>query len=157
MRSVIALEFASSLDADPADVWAAVSTMQGVNFELHPFIHMSSPAAHRALPASIVPGQVIFRSWLLLFRVLPFDRHALALDQFDEGHGFVEESSSWLQRRWRHERRLATDAAGHCLVTDRLVIEPRVQLALPVVELVVKHLFRHRHRRLRRRFGPGAP
>ena len=149
---MIELEFCSSLDADVADVWSFVSTMKGVNFELHPFIHMSSSPEHRSLPATITPGRVVFRSWLLLFCVIPIDRHALALTQIDDGGGFVEESSTWIQRRWRHERRLTTDQDHRCVITDRLVIEPRLRFARPFVASIARQLFLHRHRRLQRRF-----
>jgi len=68
--------------------------MNGVSYEPHPFIHMST-AGHETLPITITPGRVIFKSWLLLFCVLPFNRHALALESVQEDDGFVEESSSW--------------------------------------------------------------
>ncbi len=157
MQGPIEFEFASSLDADVHEVWKVVSTMKGVNFELHPFVHMTSGRDHQTLPTDVAPGHVIFRSWLLLFHVLPFDRHFLALDDFEHDRGFVEESSSWLQRRWRHERRLASDQGHGCVIADRLVIEPRLQLSRPLVSLIVKTLFHHRHRRLKRRFGVTVP
>lgn len=148
---MIELEFGSSLAADVAAVWSVVSTMDGVNSELHPFVHMSG-VGHETLPTDITPGEVLFKSWLLLFCVLPFDRHALALVRIEEDHGFVEESTSWLQRRWHHERRITANDAQGCDITDRLLIEPRVRFARPVVAFAATLLFRHRHRRLRRRF-----
>jgi hypothetical protein len=148
------LELSSELTASRPTVWATVSTMQGVNAELFPFVRMTHP---RGLPSITTvdpaPGTVLFQSWLLLFGVLPFDRHALALDEVSDGDGFVEESTSWLQRRWRHERRLTDRAAGGCIVTDRLTIEPRLAMMKPVEAVVVRRLFDHRHRRLRQRFG----
>lgn len=55
--------------------------------------------------------------------MIPLDRHSLRIDSFrsdpDGGGGFVEESTSWLQRRWRHERRLEA-LGGSCRVTDRV-------------------------------------
>jgi ligand-binding SRPBCC domain-containing protein len=98
---------------------------------------------------------VLFRSWTLLFGFVPLDRHALVLDVIDDGDGFVEESSSWLQRRWRHERMLMDFGDGSCVVTDRLVVEPRLQVTRPLIAVVVKRVFTHRHRQLRRRFGAG--
>lgn len=130
--------------------------MTGVNYELHPFIRMTSPRAHDTLPTE-VDGSVIFKSWLLLFGVVPLDRHALALAHVREGVGFVEESSSWLQRRWRHERTLTATEPGGCTIEDRLVIEPRLRLFRPVVSAVVGQLFAHRHRRLVKRFGGSVP
>ncbi len=153
VQGPIEFEFTSSLDADVHEVWGVVSTMKGVNFELHPFVHMTSGREHRTLPADVEPGQVIFKSWLLLFHVLPFDRHSLALDHVEHSRGFVEESSSWLQRRWRHERRLTPDQGHGCLIADRLVIEPRLRLGRPLVSFVINQLFHHRHRRLERHFG----
>lgn len=146
MNRPIELDFASSLDADVDDVWRVVSTMAGVNFELHPFVHMTYGAAHRSLPTDVVPGRVVFKSWILLFHVVPFDRHALALDQVEQGRGFIEESTSWLQARWRHERQLTPEDHG-CVVADYLVIEPRLRLGRPVVAFIVKRLFQQRHRR----------
>lgn len=153
VRCLIELEFVTSLDAEADDVWRFVSSMKGVNFELHPFVHMTSGSDHRVLPTSITPGSVIFRSWLLLFRVLPFDRHALAFDQLEQGRGFIEESTSWLQRRWYHERSLTTRPGGGSSIVDRLVVEPRLRVTRPFVALIVRHLFQHRHRQLERRFG----
>ena len=157
MPGPIEFEVASALDAPIEEVWRHATTMKGVNFELHPFLHMTSGRDHRVLPTKVIPGAPVFRSWLLAFRVLPFDRHALALDHVDEGEGFVEESTSWLQRRWRHERRLAVAGNGGCMVTDRLVVEPRLRPARPIVALLVRKLFEHRHHRLERRFGVRTP
>ena len=153
MRRCIEFEIASGLDACCDEVWRAVSTMKGVNSELHPFVHMTTHPQYQALPTVVVPGRLIFRSWLLLFGVVPFDRHALALEDVHDGRGFIEESSSWLQSRWRHERSLARGAAGGCVVTDRLVIEPRLMITRGIVGVIVKQLFAHRHRQLRKRFG----
>lgn len=154
----IEIENVSALDATCAEVWRNISTMTGVNYELHPFVHMTAPRASQTLPATVTSGQVLFQSWLLFLGVVPFDRHALALDHVDNGHGFVEESNSWLQRRWRHERTLTETATGGCLIKDRLMIEPRVGLSRPIVAAIVRHLFAHRHRRLTKRFGePPTP
>ena len=143
----------STLSATRDEVWRSVSTMKGVNFELHPYVHMTSPPEHQSLPHALIPGDVVFRSWLLMFGLVPFDRHSLALELVDEGHRFVENSSSWLQRRWQHERVLADVPPAHCSVTDRLTIEPRLALAKPLVGVIVRKLFKHRHRRLAERFG----
>jgi len=153
VQGPIEFEFASSLEADVHDVWRVVTTMKGVTSELHPFVHMTSGPEHQTLPTDVAPGQVMLKSWLLLFHVLPFDRHSLALDHIEHDRGFAEESSSWLQRRWRHERPLAPNQDHGCLIADRLVIEPRLRLGRPLVSLIVKLLFHHRHRRLKRHFG----
>jgi hypothetical protein len=125
-----------------------------VNAELMPFVRMTHPRDRTTLDGeTIAPGEVVFHSWLLVGGVVPFDRHALALERVIEDEGFDEDSTSWLQRRWRHERRLIDEGDGTCTVTDHLVVEPRVPLVRPLAARVVRFLFGHRHRRLVRRFG----
>lgn len=153
MGRSVELVFRSELAAPPAAVWAVISTMAGVNAELRPWVRMTHPAGVDELdPGDVEPGEVVFRSWLLAFGVLPFDRHSLAFERIADGEGFDEESTSWLQRRWRHERRLAPSPGGGTIVTDRLVVVPRIGLARPLVAHVVRFLFGHRHRRLVARF-----
>ena len=136
--------------APPERVWAHARTMEGVNAELRPFVRMTVPADQRGLTIADAPlGEVAFVSVLLAFGVLPFDRHALRLVRVDgtgPRFGFLEQSTSSLQRRWEHERTIAGDGAGS-LVTDRVVFEPRVGSAR-LVHPIVAALFRHRHRRL---------
>jgi hypothetical protein len=152
---VIDRTFTSELAAPVAEVWSVVSTMAGVNAELGPWLRMTHPAGIGSLEAELVaPGEVLFHSWLLVGGVLPFDRHALGLERVLPGEGFDEESTSWVQRRWRHERRVAATARGGSTVTDHLVVAPRVALLRPVVDRLVSAVFRHRHRQLVRRFGP---
>jgi ligand-binding SRPBCC domain-containing protein len=150
----IELSFTSALRAPRAEVWAVVSTMRGVNAELRPFVRMTYPDFAETLSdAAIVPGRVVFRSWLLAGSVVPIDRHDLAFERVMDGEGFEEESTSLLQRRWRHERRLSDAPEGGCVVLDRLVIAPRLGIARPLVALTVRLLFEHRHRVLVRTFG----
>lgn len=150
----IDLSFTSTLQAPRPEVWAVVSTMAGVNAELRPFVRMTFPAQSGQLSdAAIVPGQVLFRSWLLAGSVIPIDRHALALERVIDGEGFDEESTSRLQLRWRHERRLTDTPNGGCTVRDHLLIVPRVAIARPLAARTVRLLFDHRHQVLRRRFG----
>lgn len=155
-RGAFQVELASTLAAPRAEVWAVVSSMRGVNDELMPWLRMTYPRrASRLTAAAVVPGVVLFRSWLLAFGVVPFDLHTLVLVQVHDGEGFVEESSSWLERRWRHERWLTDAPSGRCVLTDRLLVEPRLPLARPIGAAIVRQLFAHRHRRLRARFGAG--
>ncbi len=152
----IELRFTTTV-ATPRDVvWARVTSMAGVNDELAPFVRMTHPPHLRSLTdVAVEPGTVLHRSWLLAGGVLPFDRHSLALERVLDGEGFDEESTTWLQRRWRHERRLADAPGGRTVVSDRLVIEPRLRFAAPVTRAMVGFLFGHRHRRLVAAFGRG--
>lgn len=161
MRRAIELTLTSDLAAPAPEVWAHASSMAGVNDELRPWVRMTHPADATDLASVDVPlGEVIIHSWLLAFGVVPFDRHALGLDEVHDdgaaGGAFVEESTSWLQRRWRHERTVVARGSG-CVVTDRLVVQPRAPVGR-LVRPVIAALFRHRHRRLVQRFGgAGAP
>lgn len=149
------LELSSSLAASADEVWAHASTMEGVNSELAPFVKMTVPASMRGRSLSDLtlvtkPGDEAFVSTLLAFGWLPFDRHHLRLRDIGD-RSFAEESWSWLQRRWCHERTVTPDGDG-CVVTDRLVVEPR---GAPrwLVEPMVRAIFEARHRVLARRFG----
>ena len=55
--ATIELRFQSRLAASASDVWAVVSTMDGVNDELRPFVRMTHPPHLRSLTdGSIEPG-----------------------------------------------------------------------------------------------------
>lgn len=151
------LRFASKLDAPIDTVWASISTMRGVNYEMSPLFRMTSPKVTDDMNIADAPlGIVAFPSWLLLFRLLPIDRHALTLVEVDLGHGFLEDSTSLMQRRWRHERRLVATPDGGCTVTDELLFVPRLPFFAPLIRFIASRLFTHRHARLQKRFG-GSP
>lgn len=143
----------SLLDAPPAAVWAHASTMEGVNEELAPWLHMSFPreaAGRRLAPEDA--GHPLFTSTLRLLGALPYDRHSLRLIRVTPGEGFLEDSTSWTMRVWQHERTLAPVGAG-TEITDRVTFAARIASAEPLVERIVRAVFRHRHAVLRRRFG----
>jgi ligand-binding SRPBCC domain-containing protein len=147
------VERQSVVAAPPEAVWERVSTFEGINDELGPVLRMTAPARVRRLdPADVVLGERLFRSWVLLFGVLPIDYDDLTLIAFEPGRGFHERSRMLSMRVWEHERTLERDGAG-CLVRDRLSFEPRLPGTGPLLERIVRATFRHRHRRLRRRFG----
>jgi len=149
---MFAVEISSSLMASRHEVWSVVSTMKGVNAELGPWRRMTYPGEHSSL-ADSVPGRTAFRSWVLLLGLVPLDRHTFVFDRVDDDHGFIEESTSWMQRRWRHERELIDHVDGGCVVMDRLLFEPRFALSRLILVGGVRRAFNHRHRRLERRFG----
>ena len=152
-------EIRSEVAAPAAEVWAHVTTMAGVNAELGPWVRMTHPPELHDLataPPDIMGG-VAFHSWLLALGFLPFDRHALRLLSVDDlgpdGGSFMEDSTSWVQKRWRHERSVEALSDGSSAVTDRLLVEPRLGLARPLVRRIVPWLFGRRHRTLLSRFG----
>jgi len=148
------VEQQSVLAAEPEAVWARASTFEGVNDELRPLMRMTAPARVRALdPAEVVLGERIFRSWVLLFGVIPIDYDDLTLIALEPGRGFHERSRMLSMRVWEHERTLEPVGDSATRVSDRLSFEPRVPGFGPLLERFIRITFRHRHRRLRRRFG----
>lgn len=150
---MISLRFESRLLASAPEVWSAVSRISGVNAELRPLMRMSCPPEYRERSLIDAPlNTPLFPSWLLLFGWLPVDRHFLMLERAWPGQGFDERSHSWSNRVWIHRRRVLADPAGSRVV-DELEFEPRLALMAAGLKWFVALLFRHRHRRLRARFG----
>ena len=154
MAATVILQFRSNLAASAQTVWAEASTMTGVNAELGPWLRMSYPArAERLGDADVAAGTVFFWSWLLLFGLLPIDRHALRLERLYPGAGFDERSHSLSQKSWVHRRRVVRISDSSCMLTDELEFTPRIALMAAFLKPVVTALFRHRHRRLMARYG----
>jgi ligand-binding SRPBCC domain-containing protein len=155
-RGAAEIRVSSRLDADPAAVWERVTTPAGVNDEMRPIMRMSVPAGVDGLdPDRIELGRPIGRSWVFLFGLVPFDYDDLTLVGIDPGRGFLERSTMLSQRLWEHERTLEPAGSG-CLISDRVRWEPRLGLPGGLLRPLIGFIFRHRHRRLRRRFG-GSP
>jgi ligand-binding SRPBCC domain-containing protein len=150
------VEQVSQLAAPSDVVWARVTTPAGVNDELGPWVRMTVPRGWRAASlADVAPGTHIGRSWVLLLGVLPFDYDDLTIAEVGPNR-FLERSTMLSMRTWEHERTVMPRGDG-CEVRDRLTFEPRGIMPAAVPRAVVSMLFRHRHRRLVRRFGAGAP
>ncbi|HRK32958.1 MAG TPA: hypothetical protein PLJ47_00075 [Candidatus Hydrogenedentes bacterium] len=146
-------EFSSPLRADPESVWAHARTISGVNAELWPLCRMTFPPAYASRTLEDAPiGQRAFRSWILLFGVVPIDYDDLKLLRVEAPRGFVEESTMLTQRIWRHERTIERTERG-CCIRDSVAFEPRVPLLGPLFLPMFKLAFWNRHRRLRARFG----
>ena len=155
MERIWGFVFRSSLTAPPEAVWDRITTMQGVNDELAPVFRMTHPRGLDRLPDDAPTGVRLFRSWVLLFGVIPVDYDDLTLVRIEPGKGFLESSQLMTARRWEHERTLEPLAAG-TLLSDRIAFEPRVRTLGPVLFRVTRALFAHRHGRLQARFG-GRP
>lgn len=140
-----------TLRANRSDVWAAMSTVGGVNRELAPLVRMTDPT-HGA-PFDTEPWRVGTPvCWQLVLGVIPFDRHRIQLVALPDGGGFRESSSTWWYRVWWHERALLDDPGG-CIVRDSVEIEARLGVADPIIRWASRWMFRRRHRYLRGRFG----
>ena len=130
-----------------------VGTMSGVNAELAPWLRMTVPRGLEGFRIEDAPiGRTAFASWVCAFKI-PFDRHFLRLEQVEQNRGFREDSHSWLQSRWMHERTLSPEGTGRCRISDRVTFEPRMRFLEPLVERAVLAVFRHRHGELRKRFA----
>jgi len=165
-KPVLAVDRSSELQALASTVWHEVSTMVGVNAELHPWIHMTVPAVARGVSltslADVCEHETLFHSWLLALGALPIDRHSLGIEALWTGlrdgtecWGFRERSKSWTEHTWIHERTILPGPRG-CVIRDRVWITPRRLLRwlglTTVLAAIVSRLFAHRHRYLRRKF-----
>jgi hypothetical protein len=143
----------SELAASPQAVWARVASADGINAELMPLVAMSFPAGWTRLgPEDVCEGAPSFHSLLLLFGFLPIDRHAFALAEFTPESGFLEKSSSLLHQIWIHQRVVRPLAMG-AEITDRVFYRCRLPGLTRLLRPLMRFVFRHRHRRLRRQFG----
>ena len=80
--------------------------------------HDTPPGLNR-LPDDAPTGVRLFRSWVLLFGILPVDYDDLTLVRVEPGRGFLESSRLLTSRRWDHERTLEAASPGSVL-TDRI-------------------------------------
>jgi hypothetical protein len=153
MPHAYAFELSSQLAVPAATLWRHASSMAGVNRELWPLARMTYPKRFANLdPASLPLGRRAFRSWILLFGLLPIDYDDLTLVSIDPPRGFRERSPMLTMREWNHERLIEPAGAG-CDVTDRVSFVPRFAALGPLLRVVFELAFRLRHRNLRRIFG----
>src|SRR5690554_7620371 len=81
--------------------------MKGVNRELSPIIRMTAPSEWSSKPIFEWPtGKVLFSSSILLFGILPIDRHTFFFQSIDRQRGFAEASSSLTNKLWHHRREI---------------------------------------------------
>ncbi|WP_372864467.1 hypothetical protein [Spongiibacter sp.] len=145
------LSFSSTLKADRPALWRWITSIEGISWEMSPYLRMTFPRGVTALESiAVVPGRPLFRSWLWFLKVIPFDYSDFCLQRLDPAEGFTELSRMGSMRMWKHVRRIVPAENGYTL-TDELTFEPRYAgwLANKVVSL----FFTHRHRRLRQHFG----
>jgi len=111
------------------------------------------PTPIKAMTVVTLLGERIGRSWILLFGLVPFDYDDLTLVRLEPGRGFLERSTMLSQRLWEHERTIAPDGRGGCRIADRVCWQPRLGFPARPLRPAIAWFFRHRHKRLRRRFG----
>ena len=142
------VEMTSLVAAPRQAVWERVASVAGVNHELGPFLRMTAPSDVGDIdPATAPIGSRWFRSWVLLFHVIPVDYDDLTLIDVEPPHRFLERSPMLSMKSWQHERILEPDGDA-TRVTDRLTFTPRLGVLKPLAVRIVGFLFRHRHKRL---------
>lgn len=160
-RFTIATELAA-----PAPVlWAHATCIEGISFELGPWLRMTVPrgldatafAARLSDGSAALPAR-LGRSWVVLAGVVPFDWDDLVITEIEPGRRFLERSTMLSMKSWQHERTFETAPTG-TRVVDRLAWEPRALVPAAVAQRIVEAIFRHRHARLAARFrvAPAKP
>ncbi|MBU3067143.1 hypothetical protein KO481_37190 [Nocardia sp. NEAU-G5] len=149
----------SRVDAPIEKVWAAITSFEGINAELRPYLRMTVPrgACGRTI-ADAEPGITLGRSYILLFGGLPIDADTIGIAEIDPGRRFREESTMVSMRVWVHERALRALDDGRTEVTDVVHFTPRAPLGLipgwgSLLRSALAFVFRHRHRRLQETLG----
>ena len=147
----------SVIHAAAKDVWDFVTTKEGINGELMPICRMTVPRGAGDLDLNDIEAPArIGRSWLLLGGFLPFDYDDIFIESLEPGRAFHERSTMLTQRSWHHDRTVEPAGPDTCFVTDQVSFEPRLPISPKLLAPVFRFTFRHRHRRLRKRFG-GSP
>lgn len=150
------IRLSSALPVAAQRAWERVTTPEGIDHELGPLLSMTMPPGLRGrslADAQELVGRPLGRARLLLLGVVPVEHDEMTLARVDPGRAFHERSSMRLLRRWEHERTVEPAGAGSCVVHDRLVLEPRRWVPLPLARRTTAALFAHRHRRLGRWAG----
>jgi len=146
----------TALAADAARVWAHATSFDGVNRELAPFAHMTTPPSVQTIDENtVVLGQRLLRSWILAFGVMPIDYDDVVIVELEVGRRFLERSTMLTQRVWEHERTVEP-APGGCVLRDRIRFEPRIPALGYAQKPIFKMVFRNRHRQLVKIFGSPA-
>jgi hypothetical protein len=131
-----------------------MTSVHGISTEMSPWFRMTTPPGVRSLADVQVPlGQLLFRSRVSLFGVVPLGHWDFTLTELTHERGFVEVSPSSLMHAWRHERRIddCADDPGAIELSDSLRFIPRA--APHLIRWFLERFFVHRHRLLRARFG----
>lgn len=160
MSEVISLRFESNLYEPAERVWEWITSVKGIRAEMWPYFVMTVPKSIRSLnDLQIKPGVRMFRSYVLLFGILPIDYSDMTLLELTAGRGFIEQSPMGSMKLWRHERRIAPSLSepGAVSLVDQITFQPR--LANRLVGWFIRRVFIHRHKVLKANLGgaPGAP
>ncbi len=147
--------FSSELQVSVDDLLRTF-TMSAVNAELRPLVRMTAPKSWASRSILEWPErQALFQSWILLFGVVPIDRHSFYFEIINPAEGFVESSSSTANSVWRHQRTVAPIRSG-CRLTDTIHYQNRAPLLGALFKPLYGLVFFCRHRYLRTKYAGRA-
>lgn len=147
----------SVVHAAADEVWAFATTKDGINAELMPIVRMTLPRGAADFDIGNVEAPIrIGRSWILLGGLIPIDYDDIFVESIEPGRAFRERSTMLSQRSWHHDRTVEPAGPDTCFVTDKISFEPRLPIPAAWLLPLFRFFFRHRHRRLRRRYGGSA-
>jgi ligand-binding SRPBCC domain-containing protein len=157
-RSRGRIETTCVVAATPDEVWARATSPAGINFELRPWMRMTTPREFKSgLPDNLDLPARLGRSWVLVFGFLPFERDDIFVAELEPNRRFRERSTMLSMNLWGHERLVDREGEG-TRVTDRITFElrwplRRLPFAYVAAGAIIAALFRHRHRRLQTYFA----
>jgi len=132
-----------------------MTSPSGVNAEFWPFMRMTFPPTMRDVTTDWQPGRRLFRSWLLLFGIIPVEYDDFGFKEVDTGRRFLEVSEMLSQQQWIHEREIIETPEGVRLC-DRVSFVSRLASLERIYLSVFRLVFRYRHFRLKRLYGHDA-
>ena len=144
------VDVVSRLRAEPAEVWEGISSLQGINLEMSPWLDMTPPSGLDLEAAA--SGEILPLKLKGPFG-LPLGTYPLGLLRLTEGEGFLEQTWMLPFLLWQHEREITADPDGGTVITDSLGWKWQASFLDRLVAAGVRQFFRHRHRNLRERFG----
>lgn len=145
----VELKMATGVPVSTQEAWAWSTSLRSVRAEMRPLLRLVFPKGMTDIGANTMLGKSLGRCQFFLFGLFPIDMSRLTFTEIVPGHRFVEQSQLLSMHSWRHERIVTPAADGRgSRITDRLTFSPR--FATPVVRLMVKLLFAHRHKMLAR-------
>lgn len=150
MRRRAEIAVTSELETSAEAVWARAIDPDGINYELRPLMRMTVPRGAEDFGLDDLEPGHIGRSWIFLFGLVPFDYDDLNIVRVEPGRGFLERSSMLSMRLWEHERIITPLDGTSCRITDQVAWEPRLPVPGFWLRPLIRFLFQHRHKRLRR-------
>jgi len=145
----------SEVPAAVDKVWERVTTPDGINHEIAPYLKMTVPKSFRGKSiGDVAPGTHLGKSLLLLFGVIPFGVDDITVAQIEPGRAFREESAMTGMRTWIHHRTLQP-LDGKTVVTDTVTLAARLPIPglTRLLSGILTKFFSHRHRRLLAHFA----